>query len=251
MQLLDKNTFQGVEVITSDLIAKEHGMAKSGLHVLFNRNAKWFVPSEDVFVIEKESLKPWEDGSECDLDLMSLFTNNKQKKAYLFTLSGYKKLFHLFEKREKNINASKIIFKDYFNTYDYLPIAMMRIEHKVLDFIEGALPDCLTMFRQVYVNPYHVDAYIPKLNLVIEVDEYGHKLYDKEQEQIRENYIKEHGVIDIDFSDGVEFIRFDPYSDDFKLEAIIKQILDMFIARVRDSDSVIPLVSNQKSDYSL
>lgn len=85
MNALERIDFGGVDVITSDLIAKEHGMDKFQVNQLYKRNEDRFMEERDIFIISKKSL----NGSQPYRDL---FTNNKQKAAYLFTERGYFKL---------------------------------------------------------------------------------------------------------------------------------------------------------------
>lgn len=85
MSPLEKIDFNGVDVITSDLIAKEHGIDKADINKLYNRNQDRFTAEKDVFIINRELLKSWDD-------FRDLFTNNKQRAAYLFTERGYFKL---------------------------------------------------------------------------------------------------------------------------------------------------------------
>jgi len=79
MHLLDKNQWQGVEVITSDLVAKEHGVSKADINKLYNRNDDKFISEKDVFEISRKLLKSSDDFKE----LEDLFTNNKQEAVYL------------------------------------------------------------------------------------------------------------------------------------------------------------------------
>ncbi|ARB11586.1 hypothetical protein CB7_112 [Pectobacterium phage vB_PatM_CB7] len=42
---------------------------------------------------------------------------------------------------------------------------------------------------QFMCGPYRIDWYIPECNIIVELDEMGHRYYDKEAEKEREEYI--------------------------------------------------------------
>lgn len=85
MDLMNKIDFEGVQVITPDLIAKEHGMTKFNITKLILANIYRFIVGRDVYIFNKKSLYSWGE-------YRNLFTNNKQQTAYLFTERGYLKL---------------------------------------------------------------------------------------------------------------------------------------------------------------
>ena len=68
------------------------------------------------------------------------------------------------------------------------------------------------------MGPYFIDLYLPKLNLAIECDEYGHKAgYDKRDEVVRQKFIET--------ALGCDFRRFDPYDPIFNIGSLINEIL--------------------------
>jgi len=136
MHLLDKNQWQGVEVITSDLVAKEHGVSKHAIKQLYEKNKKWFKHSEDVFVIDKDFLLH----PECNREVGDLFTNNKQQAVYLFTKSGYLNLvkimdsprsWQVFEHMKKVYFKAEELTKTKLTSSDYLKLWQESITQEV------------------------------------------------------------------------------------------------------------------------
>jgi very-short-patch-repair endonuclease len=69
---------------------------------------------------------------------------------------------------------------------------------------------------QYAVGQYRVDLFFPEYSLVVECDEYGHELYDAEQERARHAFIT--GEL------GCKWIRYDPFDEDFDVFDLINQI---------------------------
>lgn len=125
MNPLEKIEFNGVDVIASDLIAREHQIRKSEINKLYNRNVDRFTSGKDVFVINKKSLRSSDD-------LRELFTNNKQLAAYLFTERGYLKLVKIMN----NDRAWEI--------YDH----MLDVYFRAKKLSEMSAQDMLDVWRQ-------------------------------------------------------------------------------------------------------
>ena len=66
-----------------------------------------------------------------------------------------------------------------------------RNEIEFVDMLTRVLePFDLPLIKQKRVGKYKVDVYIPKVNIVIEYDENGHKYYDDKEEASREDFIR-------------------------------------------------------------
>lgn len=63
-----------------------------------------------------------------------------------------------------------------------------------------------------------IDLYYPKQKLAIEIDENGHRYYDKKDEEKRDQLIKDLGIITY---------RFNPDASDFDIFTVIGDVLDM------------------------
>lgn len=103
MNRLSSNKFKGVEVLTTDLIAVEHGTEKNRITEMFRNNKQWFEEEVDVFTINRENSRNDENDSGISYgnkeDFESLFTANNQKVAYLFTESGYLNLIKIMNNK--------------------------------------------------------------------------------------------------------------------------------------------------------
>lgn len=65
------------------------------------------------------------------------------------------------------------------------------LESSVLELIIDFLKEeKIEYIHQHKCGQYFIDLYIPKFKVVVEVDEDGHKNYNKQNEQLRENYIR-------------------------------------------------------------
>jgi hypothetical protein len=101
---------------------------------------------------------------------------------------------------------------------------VMSIENSTIGFICNALgPLFTTMIRQHRVWKYHVDLYIPHIDLCIECDEHGHCAYNMEDESKRQAHIEKELAC--------TFLRFNPNSKDFDLSDVISDILKIYNTR--------------------
>jgi len=132
MHLLDKNQWQGVEVITSDLVAKEHLARKNQIHDLINKNIDRFILDKDIFIVSKTSAMSKE--------ISDLFTNNKQEAVYLFTKRGYFKLvkimnndraWDVYEHMMDVYFKAEELTKTKLTSSDYLKLWQESITHEV------------------------------------------------------------------------------------------------------------------------
>ena len=89
-------------------------------------------------------------------------------------------------------------------------------ETEIIDIICRTFSDCCPI-KQHVVYQYRIDLYFPSLKLSIECDENGHSAYDKTEEATR------HTIITTAL--GCTWIRFDPYSSEFKVGDVLKQIM--------------------------
>lgn len=90
-----------------------------------------------------------------------------------------------------------------------------RTEAQIISVLSTAFAD-LQPIEQLQIHGYKIDLYLAKTNVAIEIDEHGHKYYQKSQEKKREQAIKS--------ALGCSFVRFDPYSADFNLGNVIFKI---------------------------
>ena len=67
------------------------------------------------------------------------------------------------------------------------------VECSVLDTFCQACP--FTVLLQYRVGPYRVDAFIPSLRMVVEIDENGHTGYDRTSEREHESLYREKGIV--------------------------------------------------------
>jgi len=98
---------------------------------------------------------------------------------------------------------------------------VMTLENSTIGFVCNCIKNITDVYRQYKVGPYFVDLFIPKINIVVECDEDGHKHRDPIYEHTREEFIKN--------KLGCEFIRFNPNDNDFDLSEIINKILLLLI----------------------
>ena len=98
---------------------------------------------------------------------------------------------------------------------------IMTLENSTIGFLCNSLKNITDAYRQYKVGSYYVDLYIPKLNIVVECDEDGHKGRNAMDEHIREEFIKA--------KLGCEFIRFNPNNKRFDLSEIINKIFILLI----------------------
>ena len=94
----------------------------------------------------------------------------------------------------------------------------MRIENDTLQSIIEILPSSTEYYREFPVGGYRIDLFLPFYRLAIECDEYDHKKYQKDLENVREKYIIIHTQC--------LFIRFNPHEKDFKITKIIQKVVE-------------------------
>lgn len=93
-----------------------------------------------------------------------------------------------------------------------------RTETQIVSVLKAAFADLQPM-PQFCIHGYRIDLYLATANIVIEIDEYGHKDYDTQKELVREQKIKD--------ALGCSFIRFDPYLPGFNLGDVILSIREL------------------------
>ena len=72
------------------------------------------------------------------------------------------------------------------------------IENEVLDVLQQCMPFVVEF--QYRVGKYRLDAFIPRLRLAIQIDENGHKGYDRDEENEYEQVIRDHNIVVIHFN---------------------------------------------------
>ena len=98
---------------------------------------------------------------------------------------------------------------------------VMTLENSTIGFLCNCIKNITDVYRQYKVGSYFVDLYIPKINIVVECDEDGHKHRNTIDEHTREEFIKT--------KLGCEFIRFNPNETNFDLSEVINKILILLI----------------------
>lgn len=93
---------------------------------------------------------------------------------------------------------------------------VMTLENSTIGFLCNCIKNITDVYRQYKVGSYFVDLYIPKINIVVECDEDGHKDRNLTYEHTREEFIKT--------KLGCEFIRFNPNDTNFDLSEVINKI---------------------------
>jgi hypothetical protein len=71
------------------------------------------------------------------------------------------------------------------------------IECSVLDIFIKACP--FTVETQYRIGKYRLDAYISRLKIAIQIDENGHKHYDKDEEKVYNTVMRDHNIVCIRF----------------------------------------------------
>lgn len=92
---------------------------------------------------------------------------------------------------------------------------VLPIETQTIGFIEKSYMGIVETIRQFHIGTYRVDLYVPKYNLVVECDEFGHNDRDKNYETERENYI---------ILQGNTIIRYNPNEPGFDLSTVLRRI---------------------------
>ena len=98
---------------------------------------------------------------------------------------------------------------------------VMTLENSTIGFLCNSLKNITHVYRQYKVGLYYVDLFIPKINIVVECDEDGHKGRNAMDEHTREEFIKT--------KLGCEFVRFNPNDKSFDLSEIINKIFILLI----------------------
>lgn len=115
--------------------------------------------------------------------------NNGMLKSFILTM--------LKGRRKSRVELLKILCP--FNFEDLIHELDIPIENKCIQTIQLCIPQ---MFEEQKVFGNHrVDVYFPHLFLAVEIDENGHKSYDKNDELIKEHDLRQLGI---------ELIRFNP-----------------------------------------
>lgn len=96
-------------------------------------------------------------------------------------------------------------------------------ESKWLKHIKEVFQDEEILFQH-WIQPYKLDAYFPKYNIVVEVDEYNHKSYDFTKQLERST--KLNAVLK-----NPHYVRFDPYDGDITVYQIIGKIHRLIIGK--------------------
>jgi len=162
----------------------------------------------------KDSLLKTDRGYERNVDYVTFIItdiNKNVKKSIYLTYKGF----------VKYITKSRKYIPDTLTNWLTELLGVPFVHHYFItpetDTINSIVKilDC-KYIKQYKIDKYRVDLYVPEYNLVIECDENGHKDRDIEYEKDRENYI--HDKL------KCVFIRYDPYSKNFDIFNIIKQI---------------------------
>lgn len=72
------------------------------------------------------------------------------------------------------------------------------VENELLGVLSQCLP--FKIEYQYRVGKYRLDAFIPRLHLAIQIDEYGHRGYDASEEKEYDEVIRDHNIVCIRFN---------------------------------------------------
>lgn len=94
-------------------------------------------------------------------------------------------------------------------------------EKSIMSDLTAAFPwPCVTQFA---IGSYRIDLYIPRFKIAIECDEFQHTAYNKIDEEERETFITEQLTC--------RWVRFDPYTENFSIFEVIRQVLHLVFLR--------------------
>ena len=147
-----------------------------------------------------------------------LLTDNKKsnKKTTYLTYNG---LLKLILSTRKNVPVK---FTDWLYNLLGIPFTHIKFISAETDTIESIRKSiCSESITQYSVDKYRIDLYFPEYNLAIECDENEHKDRDIDYEIEREIYIRN--------KLRCSFIRYNPYSDNFDIFKIIREINNYII----------------------
>lgn len=145
---------------------------------------------------------------------------SNSKHIYCLSEKGYIKYFSLI--RNKNDNIFKDVVTKYFknnneNVYGFIQNKEIRFRNQLSTILNKFNVKCLF---QYIVQQYRIDIYLPEFNIAIEYDENKHKYYTYEEQELREQNIKD--VL------GCKFIRVtDEYSIDEAVSIVLKEIFEI------------------------
>jgi phage anti-repressor protein len=116
MDLMIKNEYEGVEVVTVDLIAQKHNKEKKYIKKQFRANIDFFEENKDYFVIKRTDPQGSYD------ELRDLFGSNAEREAYLFTRTGWLLLTKPMEDKQSWATWKEVInkFFEYEDKYSLL-----------------------------------------------------------------------------------------------------------------------------------
>jgi very-short-patch-repair endonuclease len=89
-------------------------------------------------------------------------------------------------------------------------------ESHYIEIIIESINNLTPAFKQYSIDGYRIDLYFPDLKLAIECDEQNHKNYNIIHHELRQHYIEQ--------KLHCQFIRFDPYKEDFNIGIVINKI---------------------------
>jgi very-short-patch-repair endonuclease len=148
-----------------------------------------------------------------------------ETKPKIESRGGHNKINYLLTKEAYELIQSSYNLKNRYitkvNDVNIVNPLLMSIENATVGFICESIHGIVEFERQYKIGHYYVDVYLPKYNIVIECDEFGHSSYDIHEEMMREEYIKTQLKC--------HFIRFDPCSKDFQLSKLLHSILKIIV----------------------
>ena len=91
-------------------------------------------------------------------------------------------------------------------------------ETEIIAFLVESFGICYRTSTQYRVGQYRVDLYFHSPSIIVECDEHGHRAYDPSEEEHRTRCISQ-------ILPHATWLRFDPYSIDFRLSHLMQDIL--------------------------
>ncbi len=106
--------------------------------------------------------------------------------------------------RRRRISATeKQVLGRRFNLAMQLDDIKEPVEIRLLATLDQCCP--WQMLRQYKVGPYRLDAFFPRINLGIEIDEQGHACYDGEEEKKRDQCLRDKNINVIRFNPDAKY----------------------------------------------
>lgn len=162
--------------------------------------------------------------SETTFQYESIFTKTGERKGGLVQCASVENikilvLFHILTARPTEEERKKLFSEFNLEGATMESGFLPRAETQTISIICRALP--FKAEPNKHVGTYYIDCYFPGLRIALECDEYGHKNYNKVDEEARQKFIQEQL--------GCTFVRYDPYEEEFDVLVVIRDIISSYM----------------------